>query len=231
MPKGIYDHSKNKGTTGKHWKVKDTSNMKGNHPHSEFKKGITPWNKGLKGYGEFNRGKVRSEETRKKISLSLRSRVPWNKGKLATEAERKRLSEIGRLGAEKRWKGHVKVKKQYKYQSYKEKYPNGATEKKLFTNQRYKSRKKGAIGSHTFEEWLMLKQHYGNMCLCCKRTEPEITLTEDHIIPLSRGGSDFIENIQPLCQSCNTRKFTKIINYLPVDDRFSFKLWAERSVK
>jgi len=84
-----------------------------------------------------------------------------------------------------------------------------------------RNRKYNADGSHTFGEWELLKKQYGFICPYCKRQEPEIKLTEDHIIPLSKGGSDYIENIQPLCKSCNCKKYNKIIDW-PSNDQNNF---------
>lgn len=66
------------------------------------------------------------------------------------------------------------------------------------------ARQKNAEGSHTFEEWQKLKANFKNKCAECKEQKP---LTKDHIKPLSAGGSDYIENIQPLCRNCNSRKW------------------------
>lgn len=78
---------------------------------------------------------------------------------------------------------------------------------------RWKARLMGAAGSHTAKEWIALKVSYGFQCLCCGRQEPEICLTFDHVIPLSRGGSNGIANGQPLCQSCNSSKGNRTIDY------------------
>jgi 5-methylcytosine-specific restriction endonuclease McrA len=67
-------------------------------------------------------------------------------------------------------------------------------------------------GSHTNAEWRTLCASYGHRCLCCKRGRK---LTKDHILPVALGGSDDISNIQPLCQSCNSSKGARHIDYRP----------------
>lgn len=68
-----------------------------------------------------------------------------------------------------------------------------------------------AEGRYTLEEWYALCEKYGNKCLGCGR--PDVKLTQDHVVPLSRGGSNWITNIQPLCMPCNASKGVRTIDY------------------
>jgi 5-methylcytosine-specific restriction endonuclease McrA len=79
-----------------------------------------------------------------------------------------------------------------------------------FNNRRARLQQVG--GSLTSREWKKLCKHYNYTCLCCKKQVPEIKLTVDHVIPLCKGGANSIENIQPLCQSCNSKKHRNIID-------------------
>jgi 5-methylcytosine-specific restriction endonuclease McrA len=80
-------------------------------------------------------------------------------------------------------------------------------------NNRRKRRaaKNASDGHFTAEEFDALCSVYGYTCLCCGVTDQR--LEADHVVPLTGGGLDSIENIQPLCGECNRRKFTAIIDY------------------
>jgi 5-methylcytosine-specific restriction endonuclease McrA len=58
-----------------------------------------------------------------------------------------------------------------------------------------------SLGNFTVEEFKELCERYGDECLACGDTE--VVLEADHVVPLIKGGSDNISNIQPLCGSCN----------------------------
>jgi hypothetical protein len=69
---------------------------------------------------------------------------------------------------------------------------------------------------HTEDQWQQLLEACGNRCACCDRHQGEAPLTRDHVVPLVKGGSDAITNIQPLCRSCNSMKMTSTDRFIPL---------------
>lgn len=62
------------------------------------------------------------------------------------------------------------------------------------------------------EDWQLVLDRYSRRCPVCNRSSSEIRLDQDHKIPRLRGGSDKIENWQPLCKECNNFKSTACRN-------------------
>lgn len=170
-----------------------------------------------------------TDEHRLAISNSLKGKMPkfipdnkgrkhgfeWTKkqsdahrGKKWGHHSKESKEKIGEsnLGKNKGKIGHWRGKKRPTL------WKGGKARKSWWTLQRI-IKKRGNGGSHTFEEWELLKAQYNWTCPCCKKPEPEIKLTEDHVVAVSKGGSNNIENIQPLCGRCNSSKQTKEIRY------------------
>lgn len=85
-------------------------------------------------------------------------------------------------------------------------------------------------GTHTKAEWFALCRRYDWRCVECGgycRYGPQ----KDHIVPLFMGGSDGIENLQPLCKPCNTRKGPDTRDWRKYRDRNGFapdeSKWAD----
>lgn len=56
----------------------------------------------------------------------------------------------------------------------------------------------------------LIVKEFNGKCLCCGSRKK---LTIDHVVPISQGGTDDIENLQLLCRSCNSRKGTDTTDY------------------
>lgn len=68
----------------------------------------------------------------------------------------------------------------------------------------------GRAEAWTVAEWDALITVFGNRCLCCGATE---RITIDHVIPMRKGGSNLIANLQPLCLGCNNHKKQRTTDY------------------
>lgn len=73
-----------------------------------------------------------------------------------------------------------------------------------------RARKAGTNGRVTATDWLQLLEILGTTCLKCQSQTP---LTQDHIVPLAKGGIHHPTNLQPLCRPCNERKQASTADY------------------
>lgn len=162
-----------------------------------------------KGYGKWMVGKKHSDKTKKKLSL-LRKGKPFSGKKCDWNGRRhSEESKIKISLAKKGWKmskGHKEKLSGKNSRFWKGGISNDRKQYYRFKCLERVARKKKALGTHTLIEWEELKLRHNYTCLHCLKKQPDIVLTQDHIIPLSKGGTDFINNIQPLCLSCNSRK-------------------------
>lgn len=134
--------------------------------------------------------------------------------------KRDQLKELGLYRPRKR--GGISLTEEYRKNYYKTNKGKFQLNQKIWRSENiekasfYKKSyyfKKRQNGSHTLLEWQNVKAIFNWTCPSCYKTEPEIKLEADHIVPISKGGSDNIENIQPLCRSCNASKSAKTIRY------------------
>ena len=130
-----------------------------NGERTRFKKGQLAWNKGKK--FEY------------KPHPGMKGHTPWNKGKKGLSKPNRGTFGYGRSIKNQdhpRWKGGISKDKKY-----------GS-----LMSLRRKIMKRGNGGLHTTGEWEILKIQYNWTCPACKRQEPKIKLTKDHIIPITK---------------------------------------------
>lgn len=150
----------------------------------------------------------RAESVKKKVRLYAscnREKVQlykklWREKNASTIAEKKREWREQNID-------YVK-----KYDRQRDKNPERREKNQVRMSKRNATRKNGSDGTLTHRTWIALCEKYNYCCLCCGKPGK---MTVDHIVPLIKGGSHSLSNIQPLCLSCNSRKCDKTIDYRP----------------
>lgn len=128
-----------------------------------------------------------AERNREKLRASYKCYYHKNKARLSEKARRYGLANRRRLVENrKRWlKARKWLESEY--------------------NRRYRARKMNAPARDlTVGQWERIKDAFRNRCAYCGCEG--VRLTQDHVIPLSKGGSHTASNVVPACGPCNSGK-------------------------
>lgn len=140
---------------------------------------------------------------------------PEVKAKVRAYMQRPDVNERVRERERQRWANDPKLR-EYKRTYLRKRYRENTDHKRkqiaysMRAIHARRARKQNQGGSYTAQEWRDLCTKYGHVCLCCGERK---SLTIDHVLPISLGGDNTINNIQPLCLACNLRKHAKHIDY------------------
>jgi hypothetical protein len=128
--------------------------------------------------------------------------------------EKERASVHAWIKANPKKRREIKIRSYLKHADTERKrnvaYNKAHPEERRLAKIRRRVRERGAAGSYTLKEFALICEKQGGKCAHCKK---KCKLTVDHIVPLSKGGTDFAYNIQGLCGSCNTQKLATILPY------------------
>jgi 5-methylcytosine-specific restriction endonuclease McrA len=120
---------------------------------------------------------------------------------------------------DRRYKRAAHLRNPAKTNAQKAAYHAAHPEYKRAKDHAYRARAQAALGSFTAHEWRELQERWGGVCAYCGAAGP---IEADHRVPLSRGGTNFIDNILPACRSCNGRK------HKMTEEEFRARLATER---
>lgn len=76
-------------------------------------------------------------------------------------------------------------------------------EKTAVSYEKRRSMKKQTVCTLTSRQWVCIKEKFNLECAYCGGKLP---LSQDHFVPLSKGGEYTVNNIIPACQPCNSSK-------------------------
>lgn len=80
---------------------------------------------------------------------------------------------------------------------------------RVMRSQRRRAREKDLPSTLIPQQWEECKKYFNYVCAYCEQDKP---LTQDHFIPLSKGGEYSANNIIPACMNCNSNKSSRLLS-------------------
>jgi len=168
--------------------------------------------------------KERLSEYQARYSKQNRQKIRINKAEYY-ERNKSKFIEYRILNAEriKAWRSLYYQKNKYAIREYREKMADRLrayraefyaknSERYAEYDRRRRARKLNAEGAHTAADISRIFESQRGLCASCNVKlfkSGKHKFHVDHIVPLARGGSDWSDNLQCLCPSCNLSKGAK----------------------
>lgn len=195
----------------------------GREKHAEYQRAYRQTERGkevFRRYETSEKGKAKNKRYRQ----SQKGKATKGKAyarRMQDPTYRKRMRAYWRKAnkkqsAKKRWKKYIKSPKGHKAKLRKDrKYKR--SQKGLEAARRSNTKRRrlimGADCTLTLQEWEQIQKKQNHRCYYCgeKMDHP----TQDHVIPVSRGGEHTKDNIVAACLPCNLKKGDKLLNEIP----------------
>lgn len=154
--------------------------------------------------GSSNSGCMRCSRIRRKLTAGYKERTK-RRAKEWKKKNPERAAYINRVSLLKNWDKASKRQRDY-FQRTK----GQSLMRRLAANARRRAARRGAEGHHTAKDISALFTAQRGFCVGpCGRALRVFGYHVDHKTPLSRGGSNWPDNLQLLCPKCNGSKGTK----------------------
>lgn len=159
-------------------------------------------------YARKNAGKLKEyrEKNKEKISANRRR---WYLENRETILEKQRLERASNPEKYKERKRLANAKNPEPARARTKKWREENPEKYRHHQRARRAAKLGADGAHSADDVESLFHLQKGKCHWCKKRLTMDTKTVDHIIPLSKGGSDNPSNLCIACRDCNSSKHAK----------------------
>lgn len=116
--------------------------------------------------------------------------------------------------------------KEHKKEYYIKWKMQGGQEIRRINEQSREAMKRNLKNTFTVEDWEDCLDFFNNECAYCGRSD--IELSQDHVIPISKGGEYTKENIVPACKHCNSSKNNRDLDYYyELTDEFTYERYKK----